>query len=106
MGSTIEINDTLKLTRGQGMPAELVVGERHPFRREGKRLYHLAPTRVFLVEEIDGKWKFRGHALVIEQTIRADKDETTGIFEVRKVYSEEQGRRMSQEEAPAGKSYW
>ncbi len=60
MGHLIELNDTLKLKRGAGFPAELRVGGVYDFSIAGRRLYNLKPTRVFLVEEIDGKWNLRG----------------------------------------------
>jgi len=86
MGSYIELNDTLQLTTEQGFPIELTLEKhlQHPFTAndfDGKifsfqnkpnaRLFHLAPTRVFLVHNIDGKWLYWGHAHIIEQTIDA-----------------------------------
>jgi hypothetical protein len=55
MGSPIELNDTLKLKRGNGFPSNVQEGETYPFSIEGRRIYNLNPSRVFLVEEIDGK---------------------------------------------------
>ena len=87
MGSFIELNDTLQITTEQGFPKELTL-EHHlqkPFIAEGfagrvfdfnkpdLRLFHPAPTRVFLVHNIDGKWLYWGHALILEQTIHPKK---------------------------------
>jgi hypothetical protein len=105
MGSIIEINDTLKLTAAEGFPADLRLGARYPFRKKGRRLFHLRPTRVFLVEEIGGLWNLRGHALIDELTIDAVRDETAGIFEVSLLYPEEHRRVLNQYGAPAGKAF-
>lgn len=120
MGSFIEFNDTLQLTTEQGFPAELTL-ERHlkqPFRAEqfagrvfafhdkpDMRLFHTAPTRVFLVHNINGKWLYWGHCQVIEQTIHADTKTTSGKFVITKLYSPEHQRTMSTLEVSAGKEY-
>ena len=106
MGSIIEINDTLKLTRERGMPADPKIGERYHFRLPDERLYNRAPNRVYLVEEIDGKWKHIGQAFVWEQTIHADTHETSGIFEVTILYDKDYARRVSQVDSPKGKSFY
>jgi hypothetical protein len=62
VGSKIEINDTLKLTYDEGLPREPKVGEVYTFCKSERRLYHLKPTRAFLVEERQGLWNFIGHA--------------------------------------------
>lgn len=103
MGSFIEVNDTLKLKRGQGFPEELKQGVRYSFKVHGKRLYNLYPSRVFLVEEVEGKWNYVGHGLVMEQTIDAVNDETRGVFEVKFLYSPEYSQLANMYEAPAGK---
>ena len=105
MGSNIEINDTLKLTAAEGFPAKLEVGGRYKFRKSGRRLFHLRPVRVFLVEEIDGKWKMWGHALLDELTIDAVRDETAGVFEVSMLYPEEHRRVLTEYGVPQGKAY-
>jgi|LakMenEpi03Aug12_release.lakeMendotaPanAssembly.Ray.scaffolds.fasta_scaffold757700_1 hypothetical protein len=71
MGSKIEVNDTLQLTKEQGFPSELLNlaahlkdpctaeklrGKAFSFNKEDARLFHLDPVRVFLVENIAGKW--------------------------------------------------
>lgn len=105
MGSAIEINDTLKLPKGDGFPAEVAVGSRHPFRIAGRRLYHLAPVRVFLVEEVDGRWNYVGHAMIHVLTIDATLNQTSGEFEVVSLYAPEHRRLINAYEAPAGKAF-
>lgn len=105
MGSCIEINDTLKLKRGAGFPADLRESGEYGFTLPGRRLFHLKPVRVFLVEEIDGKWNFAGQAMVLEQTIDAVRDETRGRFQVTRLYPPDHVERMNRHEAPAGKGY-
>jgi len=82
MGSFIEINDTLQITTDQGFPKVLNLarhlkkpfvaanfkGKVFSFDKPDLRLYHSAPTRVFLVQNIKGKWLYWGHCLIIEQT--------------------------------------
>jgi len=113
MGSDIRFNDTLKLSRDRGFPKELTLeahvqdpnssfdkikGKQFPFTRTGNRLFHIPPTRVFLVEEIDGKWLYWGHAMIKEQTIR--EGTTSGLYEP------EYQRLATINEAPRGKSYF
>lgn len=121
MGSFIELNDTLQLTSAQGFPSELVL-DRHraapisadefrgrvfEFRNKpNMRIYHPAPTRVFLVHNIDGKWLYWGHVLILEQTIDAQTKTTSGKFVITKIYTPEHQREMSIHEVDAGKSYF
>lgn len=105
MGSLIEINDTLKLKRGHGFPDKIELGKNYSFRIMGKRLFHMKPVRVFLVEEIDGFWNYIGHALILEQTIDATKNETRGIFEVIALYPKEYSKLANKFEAPKGKAF-
>ena len=120
MGSYIEFNDTLQITTEQGFPSELTL-ERHlqkpftaedfmgrifEFRKPDVRIYHPAPTRVFLVHNIGGKWLYWGHVQIIEQTIRARENETVGKFIIIKIYSPEHQRAMSTHEVDAGKEFF
>ena len=73
MGSFIEMNDTLQISKEQGFPGELNY-EQHKikplvasdfedkifeFKDKPKiRIYHLPPVRNFLVQNIDGKWLY------------------------------------------------
>jgi hypothetical protein len=103
MGSFIEINDTLKLTRSEGFPANVSLGGRYQFRKKGRRLYHLRPVRVFLVEEVDGSWDMVGHAFIDELGIDAVREETYGVFEVTLLYTNEHRRFANLFDAPSGK---
>ena len=118
MGSHIEINDLLKISKERGFPAELrledhvqdylqsnrFLGQEFTFWNNGERLYNRAPTRVFLVEEIEGKWLYWGHVLVTEQTIKAGK--TEGKYQITKLYNPDYQRLATIHEAPEGKGYF
>ncbi len=97
MGSFIEINDTLRITKAQGFPAQLditrhlekpyiladVAGKTYSF--SGKpaiRIYKIPPVRNFLAEEIDGKWLYWGRIFVTEVTHDYEKGETAGKFKI------------------------
>jgi|ERR1051326_4684939 hypothetical protein len=105
MGSVFEFNDTLKLRRGEGFPVDATVGSTHNFRIEGRRIYHLDPVRVFLVEEIDGLWNFVGQALILRETIDAEKNETSGEFRITKLYSCDYAAQLNLNDAPTGKGF-
>ncbi|HEY9680253.1 MAG TPA: hypothetical protein V6C86_01535 [Oculatellaceae cyanobacterium] len=130
MGSPIEINDTLQLTKEQGFPSEVLnrrlhllspisieslVGCVFDFRKDDARLFHLDPVRVFLVENIDGKWLFWGKALIQSQTISKNLEsdgswregswQTTGTFKISDVYDAEYQEAFTKKESPTGKSY-
>ncbi|HLC71631.1 MAG TPA: hypothetical protein VJI32_06470 [Candidatus Nanoarchaeia archaeon] len=136
MGSYIEINDLLKISRERGFPVELrledhirdpqqsniFLGQEFTFWNKGERLYHRAPTRVFLVEEvknpnrsraagykthfsgIKGKWLYWGHVLVTQQTITAGR--TEGKYQIIKLYNPDYQRLATIHEAPKGRSYF
>lgn len=104
MGSQIEINDTLKLTRLEGLPAEPCEGAVYEFRKRGRRLYHLAPARVFLVEETGVGWNYLGHAHVLELTLDAEQDETRGRYRVVALYPRDYALLVNRHEAPAGRA--
>jgi len=118
MGSHIEINDLLKISKERGFPKDLhledhvrdpqqsnrFLGQELTFWNNGERLYHRAPTRVFLVEEIEGKWLYWGHALIIEQTIKIGR--TEGKYQITKLYNPDYQRLTTIHEASEGKSYF
>lgn len=123
MGSVVELNDTLQITREQGFPRELsleahvkkpfsskdFIGRTFAFSsKKNARIYHIPPVRVFLVENIGGKWLYWGHALVLEQTIYL-KDgipHTRGIFEITEIYPPDYQREIALRETRPGKSYF
>lgn len=117
MGSQIEINDTLVISKDVGFP-EILDVERHrhlpipleeianadfDFRKEGNRIYH-NNIRVFLVEEIAGKWIYWGHCLITSQTIENGK--TFGKYKIIKLYDPFYQIEMTKNESPDGKSYF
>lgn len=97
MGSMIEINDTLQITREQGFPDELKL-ERHlisPYAAEmfkdkvfefkGKpniRNYQMPPVRCFLVENVNGKWLYWGLVHIIEVCHDYINKTTSGRFKI------------------------
>lgn len=105
MGGLIELNDTLKLKRGNGFPPDVQLGGIYEFSIDGRRLYNLKPSRVFLVEEIEGKWNYIGHAQILSQSIDPVADKTTGRFEVTLLYPREYAQLVNRYEAPAGRGH-
>jgi hypothetical protein len=103
MGSLIKFNDTLKIKTG--FPEKLELGGEYSFSLDDRRVFHLTPVRVFLVEEISGKWNFRGHAQILEFTVNALTNKTSGRFMVSKVYREEERKLINKLESPEGKAY-
>lgn len=97
MGSFIEINDTLRITKEQGFPTELDI-IRHldnPYKLENFkdkifeftakpkiRIYKIPPVRNFLVEELDGKWLYWGRCHILEIHHDYLKEETSGKFKI------------------------
>ncbi len=102
MGSYIEINDTLRITKEQGFPEELDL-EKHlrtPFKTEdfdGKvfefkekpniRIYKVPPVRNFLVEDKDGKWVYWGLCHIVEVKHDNLKLMTSGKFKIIKIFT-------------------
>ena len=95
MGSFIEFNDTLQITREQGFPPELdlarhllepiklaeVLGREFEFtQKPGIRNFHQPPVRVFLVENIKGKWVYWGLIQILEVTHDYERKTTSGRF--------------------------
>lgn len=102
MGSYFEINDTLQLTKEQGFPEELDydIHKNSPlpvedfkdkvFEFKDKpdiRIYHIPPVRVFLVENIEGKWLYWGLAQILEITHDYINKTTSGKFKIEYIYT-------------------
>lgn len=97
MGSFIELNDTLRISREQGFPVELDI-KRHlakPFtmdfvkdqvytfmNKDGIRVYHQPPVRCFLVEFIDSKWLYWGLCHIQEITHDYVNKTTSGKYKI------------------------
>ena len=110
MGSFIEINDTLQITREQGFPEELVYDKhvKDPITLDqvkdkvytfhGKksiRLYKTPPVRNFLVENVGGKWLYWGLVHILEVTHDNVEGVTSGKFKITKIYTPEEMEEAS-----------
>ena len=128
MGSVIEIKDTLKISKREGFPMKLdlerhvsdpefsrdVVGEPFKFFKDVFReeengnepypRYHDDSARVFLVEDINGKWLYWGNAVIESQTVGNSRVE--GVYRITKVYQPDFQQQMTIEESPPGKSFF
>jgi len=97
MGSQIEINDTLQLTKEHGFPRELILEEHieNQFKtenfsekifefknKEGIRVFQMPPVRNFLVENINGKWIYWGLCHIVETTCDYKNKTTSGKFKI------------------------
>ncbi len=97
MGSYIEMNDTLQITKKQGFPKELDWREHlkksytaeqfkdkvFEFKNKSNiRNYHMPPVRNFLVENIGGKWLYWGQIHIIEVTHDYMNKITSGKFRI------------------------
>ena len=105
MGSFIEINDTLQISKEQGFP-EVLDYEKHKvkpftaddfkdkifeFKNKPKiRIYKLPPVRNFLVQNINGKWLYWGLVHVIEVIHDNIKQTTSGKFKIIYIYTPEE----------------
>jgi hypothetical protein len=97
MGSIIEINDTLQITREQGFPPELdfEMHKKKPFLLEqfanrtfefknkpAIRVYQVPPVRNFLVENRTGKWIYWGLIHITEIVHDYENKTTSGKFKI------------------------
>lgn len=97
MGSMIELNDTLQITKEQGFPEELNY-EKHkinPYKAEdfkdkifefknkpNIRNYHMPPVRNFLVENTNGKWLYWGLIHILEVKHDYVNKTTSGKYKI------------------------
>lgn len=97
MGSYIEINDTLQITKEQGFPVELNWKQhlKNPYTAEqfkdkvfefknkpNIRNYQMPSVRNFLVENINGKWLYWGLVHIIEVKHDYINKTTSGKFKI------------------------
>jgi hypothetical protein len=97
MGSFIETNDTLQITKEQGFPKELDISThlKNPFKledfkdkvfefRDKKdiRVYQVPPVRNFFVENIGGKWIYWGLVHILEVKHDNINKTTSGKFKI------------------------
>ncbi len=94
------LNDTLQLTTQQGFPVKLELEKEYRFQKDGRRLYRLPPVRVFLAHNENGKWDYRGEALITELTILPMEEKTVGKFKVIKLYTEEHRKVLNANQQP------
>jgi|SRR6185437_15235888 len=105
MGSFIEINDTLQLTKEQGFPQELDLEQhlKNPYKlddfkdkvftfhdKQDIRIYKIPPVRNFLVENKDGKWIYWGLVHILETTCDYFKKTTAGKFKIIRINTPEE----------------
>lgn len=86
MGHLFKINDTLKLSGDAILPEELHEGYEFKFSLPGIRFLNLSPSRVFLVNENNKKWDYRGHGQITQLTMNPETNTTEGICKVVVVY--------------------
>lgn len=100
MGSFIEINDTLRISKAQGFPEELII-ENHvksafelkdfedrvfSFVNKPKiRVYKLPPIRNFLVEDLNGKWLYWGLCRIMSIQHDYVAQTTSGTYKIIKL---------------------
>ena len=109
MGSFIEINDTLRISKEQGFPAELSLEEhlKNPYTLEAVsdkvfsftakpkiRVYKIPPVRNLLVEDVDGKWVYWGLCHILEINHDYEKQETSGKFKIIRLNSPDEMKEM------------
>lgn len=132
MGSYVEINDTLQLTKEQGFPVRVFNYKRHQkkpvtlddvkgrvFKFKNKpsaRLFQLDPVRVYFVQNIDGKWLHWGRVLIQSQKIEkalnkkgkwdGESWKTSGTYTILNVYDPEYQEIFTTNEAPDGRNFF
>src|SRR3989339_1132810 len=118
MGSFIEFNDTLQITKEQGFPVRVLNLNRHkknPIKlndvkdkifefhdKPGARIYHPPSTRCFLVHNINGKWLYWGKIVVLEQTIKqgsSGNQTTSGKYKIIQIYDPDYQEQITKNES-------
>jgi len=109
VGSLVEINDILRITKEQGFPGELDVtqhlhtpynitdfeGKIFEFKAKEKlRLYQQPPVRNFLVEDLDGKWLYWGLCYVLEIHHDYVNGLTSGKYKIIRLHSPEEMKQV------------
>ena len=109
MGSFLEINDTLRISKKQGFPIELDIKKHlinpckinvlknkvYSFKNKPKiRYYHQPPVRIFLVEELNGKWLYWGLCHILELTYDYKKQITSGKYKITYLNTPEEMKQM------------
>lgn len=109
MGSFLEINDTLRISKKQGFPTELEIKKHlinpfkindlknkvYSFKNKPKiRYYHQPPVRIFLVEELNGKWLYWGLCHILELNYDYKKQVTSGKYQIIYLNTAEEMKQM------------
>ncbi len=102
MGSIVELNDTLQITKEQGFPQDLdlekhlknplkaedFAGIEFEFHSKPKiRNYQASPIRNFLVENRGGKWIYWGLVHITEVQLDYKNNTTSGKFKIEYLYN-------------------
>lgn len=108
MGSFIEINDTLQISKEQGFPSHLSLAKHleSPYslhdlqstvfsfsNKTGIRLYKMPPVRNFLVENLNGKWVYWGLVHILEVTHDCINKMTSGKYKIIYLYTPEEMKK-------------
>ena len=110
MGSMIEINDTLRISKEQGFPVELDI-EKHvkeplsfdlvkdkvfSFSAKPKvRIFQQPPVRTFLVEDYGGGlWLYWGLCYMLSVNCNYETGETSGTYKIIKLNTPEEMEQM------------
>lgn len=109
MGSFIELNYMLQITKDQGFPnildlekhkkkpIELKLLRNKTFRfhdKDGIRIYQLPPVACFLVENRNGSWIYWGLIKILDLHLDYVTKKTSGKYEILSIYSYEQMTQM------------
>ena len=109
MGSFIEINDTLRITKEQGFPDELDLSThlKTPYElselqdreftfssKPSLRIYKSPPVRNFLVEDVNGKWVYWGLCFITEITHDYVNHVTSGKYKIIQLNSPDDMKKM------------
>jgi hypothetical protein len=105
MGSFIELNYTLRITKEQGFPTQLNVNQhfQNPYslkdfqnkvftfkNKPSIRVYQIPPVQCFLVEEINGRWLYWGLCQILEVTHDYLNKTTSGKYKITYINSPEE----------------
>lgn len=109
MGSHIEINDTLRISKDQGFPAELDITThiQTPYAysevadrifsfsgKSGIRIYKQPPVRNFLVENVDDKWLYWGLCYILSINHDYGAGMTTGTYKIVRLNTPSEMKQM------------
>lgn len=109
MGSFIEINDTLRISKAQGFPQELDILEhvKNPYTLDSLedtvytftakpkiRVYKIPPVRNFLVEDYNGKWIYWGLCYITSIEHNYETQETSGTFKIVRLNTPKEMQQM------------